>query len=249
MGVERRGDDLRLPWKSNPAATLPTPFIHTTINPNNARRRILSFLLFAGSPTFTGARLCTWRAGSSSISRRSVGGVGRKGRRLGGVVLLPACLHARPSVRARVLFGPWWQGKGALGPSVRLVPKSPKPNNIPNNTQQPPTKTPTKRPAQVYLQFFLLDALGLGDRELALVPLTLYLAGLGATLATEPLNDRLGRKLTYLAGTVFFCFVLICLLVFLNVQGAFFCCFVCMHKGIDLGRVGGCASVVPLLHR
>lgn len=52
----------------------------------------------------------------------------------------------------------------------------------------------------MYLQFYLLDTLGLGDKELALVPLTLYLAGLGATFATEWLNDRLGRKLTYLAG-------------------------------------------------
>lgn len=54
----------------------------------------------------------------------------------------------------------------------------------------------------MYLQFYLIDTLGLGDKALALVPLTLYVAGLAATFATEQLNDRLGRKLTYLAGGV-----------------------------------------------
>lgn len=69
-----------------------------------------------------------------------------------------------------------------------------------NLSNQPTLSSPPKKTKQVYLQFFLLDTLGLGDRELALVPLTLYLAGLGATVMTEWLHDRLGRKLTYLAG-------------------------------------------------
>ncbi len=48
--------------------------------------------------------------------------------------------------------------------------------------------------------FYLLDTLGLGDRELALVPLTLYLSGLGTTFGMERLNTCLGRQGSYLIG-------------------------------------------------
>ena len=48
--------------------------------------------------------------------------------------------------------------------------------------------------------FFLLDTLQLGDRELALVPLTLYLSGLATTGGLEKLNACAGRKGSYLVG-------------------------------------------------
>lgn len=50
-------------------------------------------------------------------------------------------------------------------------------------------------------QFFILDVLGLGDLELALVPLTIYLASLATTLAMDHVNAALGRKATLLAGS------------------------------------------------
>ena len=50
--------------------------------------------------------------------------------------------------------------------------------------------------------FFLLDTLQLGDRELALVPLTLYLSGLATTGGLEMLNACAGRKGSYLVGGV-----------------------------------------------
>jgi len=50
--------------------------------------------------------------------------------------------------------------------------------------------------------FFLLETLQLGDRELALVPLTLYLSGLATTGGLEKLNACAGRKGTFLVGGV-----------------------------------------------
>lgn len=94
----------------------------------------------------------------------------------------------------------------------------------PPYTLSPPPPTHTKTPKntnKVYLQFYLLDTLGESDRALALVPLTLYLAGLGATFMTEWLNDRLGRKLTYLAGTCVDSVCMDCLCLFLTCVASF----------------------------
>ena len=54
--------------------------------------------------------------------------------------------------------------------------------------------------SQVFLPLYVNKTLKLEKIHIALVPLTVFLSGFLTTTVTKSLSQRIGRKLTYLAG-------------------------------------------------
>ncbi|CAG0915809.1 unnamed protein product [Notodromas monacha] len=54
---------------------------------------------------------------------------------------------------------------------------------------------------QVYIPLYLQDSLNLEARNLAIVPLVMYVSGFGSSFCIKWTNRRLGRKVSYLAGS------------------------------------------------